>query len=250
MPRGAYNVSPTNSLGSHKKELGRCASSRFERRLRPENTRTRVLEKMDKLNLAEASGKTTVFQKQDISEKNAESDSESDSESKTIDWSKPEAVGWESAADGSRLMPEAIELIFEFFQDRPHVNLAECEEYCLKAYLWDGVGPYEAQERPLNVYTYPFENQFRNSYMVEIIDTAATSPAFMTQFYITPETLDEVQLARAKAAYGIFVPQYTYVGHMGLAPKHSEELFVWRIVSPTGRPIAADCYRLGLRVNQ
>jgi hypothetical protein len=72
----------------------------------------------------------------------------------------------------------------------------------------------------------------------------------MTQFYITPETLDEGQLARAKEAYGIFVQQYTYVGHMGLAPKHSEELFVWRIVSPAGRPIAADCYRLGLRVNQ
>ncbi|KAH8755030.1 hypothetical protein F5883DRAFT_179959 [Diaporthe sp. PMI_573] len=86
--------------------------------------------------------------------------------------------------------------------------------------------------------------------MVEIIDTAVTSPALMTQFYITPETLDEDQLARAKEAYGIFVPQYTYAGHMGLAPKHSEELFVWRIVSPAGRPIAADCYRLGLRVNQ
>jgi hypothetical protein len=170
----ALDDEATNELA----EYERCVRAKRRQLLKRLNADAPVpvLEKMDKLNLTEASGKTTVFQKQDISEKNAESDSESDSESKTIDWSKPEAVGRESAADGSRLMPEVIELILEFFQDRPHVNRAECEEYCLKAYLWDGVGPYEAQERPLNVHTYPSENQFRNSYMVEIIDTAVTSP--------------------------------------------------------------------------
>ncbi|KAH8751701.1 hypothetical protein F5883DRAFT_651866 [Diaporthe sp. PMI_573] len=84
----------------------------------------------------------------------------------------------------------------------------------------------------------------------EIIDTNTTIPAFMTQFYITPETLDEGRLARAKKAYGIYVPEYTYVGHMGLVPNHPQELFVWRIGLPAGRPIMAEVDRLGLRVNQ
>lgn len=196
------------------------------------------LEKMDILSLTGTDGKTTVSQKEEIS----------NSDSK--DWSKPDAVGWKSAADGSRLLPEAIELMLKFFEDRQHVNRAECEEYCLKAYLEEGVGAYEARERPLNIQAYPSECQYADSYMVEIIDTTITNPALMTQFYITPQRLDEGQLARAKEAYGNFVPEYTYVGHMGLAPNHPEELFVWRIVSPAGRPFAADGYRLGLRVNQ
>ncbi|EJT79398.1 hypothetical protein GGTG_04482 [Gaeumannomyces tritici R3-111a-1] len=175
-------------------------------------------------------------------------DSEGDSEGVYKDWSKPDPVGWESAANGSRLHPRAIGLMLDFFKDWEHLDRAECEEYYLKAYL-EGVGPYEARERPLNVHAYPSECQFPNSYMVEIIDTAVTSPTLMTQFYITHETVDEDQLARAKGAYGNFVPQYTYVGNMGLAPNYPE-LFVWRIVSRAGRPLLASCSRLGLRDNQ
>ncbi|KAH6982351.1 hypothetical protein BKA56DRAFT_616420 [Ilyonectria sp. MPI-CAGE-AT-0026] len=202
------------------------------------------LERMGKLNLAGAIGKTT--EEEEIPGY-YESDSESDSESDPTDWSKPNAVGWASAADGSRLLPEAIVLMLDFFKDRQDVSRAECEEYCLKAYLKEAYP--EAQERPLNVHPYPSEFQFPDNYMVEIIDTTIANPTLMTQFFITPKTLDEAQLARAKEAYGDFVPEYTYVGDMGLAPNHPE-LFVWRIVSPAGRPFAADGHRLGMRVNQ
>ncbi|KAI9674064.1 MAG: hypothetical protein M1822_009571 [Bathelium mastoideum] len=83
------------------------------------------------------------------------------------------------------------------------------------------------------------------------MDISVSSPTRMTLFYITSETLDEDQLAIAKKFYGDFVPQYTYIGHMGL-PSESDRtpLFVWRIVCPAGRPFAADGRRLGLRANR
>ncbi|KAK2592811.1 hypothetical protein QQS21_009479 [Conoideocrella luteorostrata] len=190
----------------------------------------------------------------DSSDSDSSDSDSSDLDSDSKDWSKPDAVrGWESAADGSRLLPEAIELVLEFFQDRPYLNRAECEEYCLKAYLnlnlRKGDSPYQAQERPLSLHAYPSESQFRNSYMVEILDTTVTNPARMTQFYITPEKLDQLRHLETILIYGEFVPKYVYFDRMGLAPKHSEELFVWCIESPAGRPFAADCHRLGLRVN-
>ncbi|KIW14263.1 hypothetical protein PV08_07045 [Exophiala spinifera] len=238
-------------------ELERDVQAKRRKLLKELNATASVpgLEKMDKLTLAGVDGKMNVSRNEEITESDDEGDSESDSENNSKsackDLSKPDAVGWESAADGSRLLPEAIESILEFFKERPHLNRAECEEYCLKTYLMmEGDGPSEARERQLNVHAYPSESQFRNSYTVEIIDTTVTNPDLMTQFYITPESLDEDQLAQAKEAYGDFVPQYTYVGHMGMVPEHPAELFVWRIVSPAGRPIAANRYRLGLRVNQ
>ncbi|KAI1114804.1 hypothetical protein F5Y14DRAFT_461187 [Nemania sp. NC0429] len=203
----------------------------------------RGLEKMMSLSLTEADRQKT--RKGGV----ADSDSDSDSDNDPEDWSKPDAVGWESAADGSRLRPKAIELMLQFFKDRQHLSRAECEEYCLKSYVKENVGAHKAREQPLNIHAYPSESQYPDSYMVEIIDTAITNPVLMTQFFITHERLDHYHIARAKQEYGNFVPEYTYVGHMGLAPKH-RELFVWRIVSPAGRPFAADADRLGLRVNQ
>lgn len=157
-----------------------------------------------------------------------------------------ESPRWDSARDGSRLLPEAINCILNFFREPKYVSPAECEQYCLKAYLRERSIPSEVQGRPLNVLACPSECQFPNSYMVEVIDTTIANPALMTLFYINPEKLDEAQLAKAKEAYGNFVPQYTYIGCM----QHLEDLFVWRIVSPAGRPFAADAYRIGLRANQ
>ncbi|TPX10365.1 uncharacterized protein E0L32_008770 [Thyridium curvatum] len=206
------------------------------------------LDKMITLQLNEDGGNKAIYQQQEIPENDSDSDDSDSDDFK--DWSKPDAMGWKSAADGSRLMPEAIELILDFFEDRQHVTRAECEEYCLKAYLKASVGPDKSQKWPLSVRAYPSESQFRNSYMVEVIDATITDPTLMTQFYISPERLDESQLSRAKEAYGNFIPEYTYVGDMGLAANRLEELFVWRIVSPVGRPFAANSSQIGLRVNQ
>ncbi|KAI9691241.1 MAG: hypothetical protein M1822_008861 [Bathelium mastoideum] len=164
------------------------------------------------------------------------------------------AHGLESDSNRNSIMrtgQEAIQLVLDFFQDRPHVNRADCEEYCLREYQDESVSPSETRERSLNIHAYISEFQFPNSYMVEIMDISVSSPACMTLFYITSETLDEDQLATAKKFYGDFVPQYTYVGQMGL-PSESDhkQLFVWRIVCPAGRPFAADGRRLGLWANQ
>lgn len=207
-----------------------CYLARQERRVRYE--RNKLFKKLDAIEKTKSLTLTGGRKKGDI-----------------VDWSKPDAVGWESAADGSRLRPKAVELILEFFKYHRHLSRAECEKYCLRAYLKEGVGAHETGEQLHNIHAYPSECQYPDSYMVEIIDTTVTKPALMTQFYITPMTLDAYRLARAKEEYGNFVPEYTFVGRMGLAPKH-HELFVWRIVCPAGRPFVADADRLGLRVNQ
>ncbi|OAL30163.1 hypothetical protein AYO20_08879 [Fonsecaea nubica] len=201
------------------------------------------LEKTDSLSLADANGKPSVSRKGDFS------DSYSDPANYILDWMRPDAAGWEAAANGSRLQPEAIKLIVDFFHHRPHLNRTKCEDYCLKKYLGEDI-EFATGKRPIDVHAYPSEFQFPDSYMVEIIDPTVSTPTLMTLFYITPKTLDEGQLAQAREAYSDFVPLYTYVGRMGLAHQHQEELVVWRIVAPAGRPIAADIHRLGLRLNQ
>ncbi|OAG38284.1 hypothetical protein AYO21_07510 [Fonsecaea monophora] len=192
----------------------------------------------------EVKGKPSIFH-----QKKTSGDSHSDRANCFPDWSRPDAAGLEAAANGSRLQPAAIKLIVDFFHRRPHLNRTECEDYCLKKYLGEGV-EFAAWKWPLKVHAYPSEFQFPDSYMVEIIDPSVSIPTHMTLFYITPKTLDEDQLAQAREAYDHFVPQYTYVGHMDVAGKHRTKLFVWRIEAPVGRPIAADIDRLGLRVNQ
>lgn len=166
---------------------------------------------------------------------------------KTVDWTKPDTTGVQAAVDGSRLQPRAIERVLAFFSAHPHVKRDRCDAFCLGAYGTGGNAQSSRAHACLS------EFQFANSYMVELVDTATGTndddgAARMTLFYFTFEAVDEAATRAAKAAYGDFVPTYTYAGSLALGCEQPE-LFVWRIECVRGRPFSAEAGRLTLPIN-
>ncbi|KAI0865184.1 hypothetical protein F4860DRAFT_346831 [Xylaria cubensis] len=175
-----------------------------------------------------------------------------------------------SAAESPQLQPKALQRVIDFFQGNPHVKRKACEDFCVQAYRDTVSRSYKASPcevgpdwkrpsgvlRQVGVSAYPSEFQFPGSYMVEIEVVEDSPPGLeigvertrMTLFYFTFEELAQTQIDAARSVYGDFVPEYTYAGHMGLAPEHPE-LFVWRIDCPAGSPFSTDAGYFGLRRN-